>query len=241
MKKNCVALFMVAVMALSVYAAAGITTAPKAQAVLIPTLTTLSSPAFAKLGQQITLTGTVKTPTGSSVGSSGQSLALYRWDPVQGWIIQTRTSVTSGTFAATLPSPGVGTLYYQARYSGLDATWGPSTSPTRSTTVKYATQLSITASRSGGSNTVYGNMWAVIVFPTGTPRGAVLYAYQPVYVYKFNAQQTGNRWVLLTSTTTDAHGRWQVNDQTPYRTNYYAHAPETNMHFDSRTDVTPGV
>ncbi len=228
MKKTLVALFLVAVMALSVCAAAGITTSIKAQAAT-PTVTTLYAPAFARAGQFISLSGTVKTSTGSPVASSTYTLELYRWYAT-GWVIQTRISVTSGTFAATLPAPGIGTFYYQARYIGGPDNTGPSTSLTRSTTVKYGTTLSIQAVNRP-SNLVRGTLHDQYARPMPN---------QYVYVYKFSAV-TGYKWTLLRLAKTDANGLWSIADPTPYTTNYYAQFPETSTYFGSRTGVTPGV
>ncbi len=230
MKKNIVALFLIAVMAVSVFGAVDLVTSTEAQAAT-PTVTTLYAPAFAQAGQKISLTGAVTTSTGSPVRAG--SVTLYRWYPGTGWVSIAKVSYlpAGGAFGVTVPGLGFGTYYFQARYSGFGTLLG-STSVTRSTTVKIATFLSIRASRSGTSDTVYGNLLM---------QGGVVLPYQLVYVYKFSAA-TGNRWVLFTRTATSApNGAWRVTDQTPYTTNYYAQFPETSTYFGSRTSVTPGV
>ncbi len=63
MKKNGVVLFLIAIMALSVFGVFNLTTSTKAEAAM-PTVTFLSTPAFANAGQPFTISGNVKTSTG---------------------------------------------------------------------------------------------------------------------------------------------------------------------------------
>ncbi len=234
MKKNIIALFLIAVMAISVFGAVDLTTATKAQAAT-PTVTTLyTSAPFVKIGFGIAVYGTVKTSTGASVARG--SVALYHWSATTGWVNFGSVPVTAGSFRGydTQYNPGI--YYYQAKYLGgsvYGQQYSPSTSAAKSTIWKYATTLSIGAFNYPTFNFVDGSL------KDSYGRGV---ANQKVYIYRFSSL-TSNRWVLWTTVTTDQNGGWRASDylSSAYRTNYYAQFYETLTYFGSRTSVTPGV
>ncbi len=220
MKKNIVALFLIATMVVSVCAVAGVTTSTKADAATT-TKTTIKVPRAAYVGRTITITGTVTTSSGASVGTLGQVALYKRFSGVMGGLQYWKTvPVVMGTFRATDQGVyGSSMNTYQARYLGTHWVWGawqylPSTSAQASVVFKYQSALSIDATSFTPGNNVYGTLryWK--------PSAWNPLANKYVYVYKRNAETKG--WALSARLKTDAHGRWQTADLTSLRTQYYA-------------------
>jgi hypothetical protein len=230
-KHSAIALLLVAIMAVSVFSAVDLATSTKVEAAT-STVTFLSTPAFANVGQPFTISGNVKTSTGSFV--SGGQVTLYRYLPTGLLPFKILNVGYGGQFSTTHTTVDVGPYFFQAKYLGTTRygqQYAPSTSAVRTTYVKYGTTMTIAAYH-----------YPQYRYVTGTVKtlsgGAV--PNQLIYIYKLSAA-TGNRWVLYQTVRTDSGGGWRAADNTPYTTNYYAQFPETSAYFGSRTSVTPGV
>ncbi len=233
-KKNIIALFLIAIMAVSVYSAAGLTTATKAQAATA-THTTLNVPRKASISQPFTISGTVKTRDGASVGTNGQ-VALYWALPGHQLTYWKTVPVTSGTFATTAELALWGAWRYQARYLGTHSGSGweyyPSTSATKSVVVKTQNYLSASALNIRGQNYISGVLyyWAVFHYKEPFPN-------QKVYIYKRDPT-TSYRWVLFKVVQTDnLNGRFYAYDNTRQNTWYYVSFPQDTFDWGVRSGI----
>ncbi len=233
MKKNGVALFLIGIMALSVFGVVNLTTSTKAEAAT-PTVTFLSTPAFANAGQPFTISGNVKTSTGSFV--NGGQVTLYRYLSTGWYPFKILNVGYGGQFSTTLTPTGVSPYSFLAKYSGTTRygqQYAPSTSAVRTTYIKLPTLLSIRAFNYPTYNYVTGTLRDS--YNRDIPN-------QKVYIFRFNSL-TSYKWVLWTTGTTDTNGVWHASDylSSSYPTNYYAQFYETSGYFGSRTSVTPSV
>ncbi len=230
MKKHLIALFLVAVMTVSVFGAVNLT-APRVQAAPL-TVTTIHSPPTVRVRDPYTVYGTVKDSAGNAVTAPG-SVALYRAFPGTGWKPWKTVPLTSGSFSTTDSQTNFGYVEYQARWAGTYHGFGASTSYPSTTYVRIGTFLSISANRVAfDGNVVDGRLTDQYQQPmTG----------QPIYVYKRNSG-TDNQWALLALTHTTGGGMWIVHDANePYITSYYARFLYTSPYLGAGSLVTEAI
>ncbi len=230
MKKHLIALFLIAVMTVSLFGAIDLT-ATRVQAAPL-TVTTIHSPPTVRVRDPYAVYGTVKDSAGNAVTAPG-SVALYRAFPGTGWKPWKTVPLTQGTFSTTDSQTNFGYVEYQARWLGTYHGFGASTSYPATTYVRIGTFLSISASRIfGDGNVIDGRL---------TDQYQHGMSGQPIYVYKRNSA-TGNQWALLTLTHTTSDGTWIVHDAyQPQVTSYYARFLYTNVWLGTVSLVTPAV
>ncbi len=217
------AVVIVAIMALSVCVAAGVTTAPRAHAATATT-TTIYAPPTAFVARPITISGAVKTASGDLVDAAGQ-VALYKWfsGTTAGWQYWKTVPLVAGEYSTTdLGTYGGSVNKYQAHYLGTHgarAGWQylPSCSCQTDVTFMSETKLSLDGDSWHYGNSVHGTLY----YWTGGynyDTNKWVYNWRPlanqsVSVYKSNTKTSC--WVLLAMVKTDSSGTFQACHSSP--------------------------